>query len=80
VIEDNDDGREALVLALRTLGHEVHAANTGRAGIELVHQTQPDWGLVDIGLPDIGGYDVARMLRTVSGSGSKLIALTGYGV
>jgi hypothetical protein len=38
-IEDNDDGREALVLASRTLGHEVHAANTGRAGIELVQQT-----------------------------------------
>jgi signal transduction histidine kinase len=79
VIEDNDDGREALVLALRTLGHEVHAANTGRAGIELVQRTQPDWVLVDIGLPDIDGYDVARMLRTVSGGGSKLIALTGYG-
>lgn len=79
LVEDDDDGREALVTALRLLGHEVQAAGTGLAGIELVLRTQPKHVLVDLGLPDIDGYEVARRLRLRVGNRVKLVALTGYG-
>jgi signal transduction histidine kinase len=79
VIEDNDDGRDALVMALRAVGLDVQAARNGQAGIELVMRGQPDYVLVDIGLPDIDGYEVARTLRLRVGQRTKLVALTGYG-
>ena len=79
VIEDNDDGRDALVMALRAVGLDVQAANSGQAGIELVLRGQPDHVLVDIGLPDLDGYEVARVLRLRLGQRLKLVALTGYG-
>ncbi len=55
VIEDNTDGRDALVVALRLLGCEVRAGAAGREGMALVLSDQPDLVLVDIGLPDIDG-------------------------
>jgi signal transduction histidine kinase len=79
LIEDNDDGREALVTALGLLGHEIQAARTGQAGIELVLRGQPRHVLVDIGLPDIDGYEVARRLRFRLGNRVTLVALTGFG-
>jgi signal transduction histidine kinase len=79
LIEDNDDGRDALVTALRLLGHDVQGAGTGQAGIDLVLRSQPDHVLVDVGLPDIDGYEVARRLRLRLGNRVKLVALTGYG-
>ena len=79
VIEDHDDGREMLVTALRLFGHEVFEAATGREGIEQAERHGPDVVLVDIGLPDIQGYDVARALRRSGGSTARIVALTGYG-
>ena len=79
VIEENDDGRDALVIALRSLGLDVQAASSGQAGIELVMRGQPDHVLIDIGLPDLDGYEVARVLRLRVGQHIKLAALTGYG-
>jgi CheY-like chemotaxis protein len=79
VIEDNDDGREALVMALKAVGIDVQGASSGRAGIELALQSGPDHVLVDIGLPDLDGYEVARTLRQRLGPRVKLLALTGYG-
>ena len=79
LIEDNDDGREAVTMALRALGLEVQAANSGQSGIELALRGRPDLVLIDIGLPDLDGYEVARVLRLRLGERVKLIALTGYG-
>ena len=79
VIEDNDDGREALVTALGLMGHEVRAAATGQDGIELVLRGRPQHVLVDVGLPDMDGYEVARRLRLRLGRRINIIALTGYG-
>ncbi len=79
VIEDNADGREALVVALRLLGCEVRAGATGREGMALALADQPDLVLVDIGLPDVDGYEVARRLRARLGHDVQLVALTGYG-
>jgi two-component system CheB/CheR fusion protein len=66
-------------MALRAVGLDVQAANSGQAGIELVLRGQPDHVLVDIGLPDLDGYEVARVLRLRLGQRLKLVALTGYG-
>ncbi|HEX6081144.1 MAG TPA: ATP-binding protein [Methylomirabilota bacterium] len=79
LIEDNDDGREALAMALRTAGHHVEVAASGEAGIELALRGRPDYVLVDIGLPDLDGYAVAQALRPRLGRKVKLVALTGYG-
>jgi CheY-like chemotaxis protein len=79
VIEDNEDGREMLAGALRLQGHEVFEAANGRTGIEQARLHPVDVVLVDIGLPDILGYEVARELRTNADPNVRLIAITGYG-
>jgi CheY-like chemotaxis protein len=82
VIEDNTDARESLHAVLASDGHEVHDAADGEAGIEMAERTRPDIVLVDIGLPRIDGYEVARRLRARQASLGvrwRLIALTGYG-
>lgn len=80
VIEDNDDAREALATLLRLDGHEVHVASGGEAGIRCAADVLPDAALVDIGLPDIDGYTVARRLRQLTiGEKMLLVAISGYG-
>ncbi|HXH81407.1 MAG TPA: response regulator, partial [Candidatus Tectomicrobia bacterium] len=79
VVEDHDDGREMLVTTLRMYGHEVAAAATGGDAIALASGEAPQVVLVDIGLPDVDGYEVARRLREKFGPALRLVALTGYG-
>jgi PAS domain S-box-containing protein len=79
VIEDNRDGREMLGLLLRMSGYEVLEAASGNEGMRLAQQYSPAIVLVDIGLPDIDGYEIARRLRQIVGSAVRLVALTGYG-
>jgi CheY-like chemotaxis protein len=57
----------------------VECADDGLAGIDLLNRVKPDIGIVDIGLPGIDGFEVARRLRAGSGRAPYLIALTGYG-
>ena len=81
LIEDNDDGREMMSMMLSVYGYEVQHAADGLQGLELAAQFLPDLALVDIGLPGIDGYEVARRLRANEATrGMKLIALTGYGL
>jgi len=80
IVEDNDDAREVLCLQLTLLGHAVHEAAEGHAGLELAAVVDPDVVLIDVGLPGIDGYEVARRIRAASESTPPLlIALTGYG-
>ncbi|HSL51819.1 MAG TPA: PAS domain S-box protein [Candidatus Deferrimicrobiaceae bacterium] len=79
VIEDNDDGREMLGGLLRIAGHEVREARTGAEGIEMALNRAPTVVLIDIGLPDVDGYEVGRRLRQRLGRRVRLVALTGYG-
>jgi CheY-like chemotaxis protein len=80
IVEDSDDAREALKELLESAGHEVAVANDGAKGIERVSELSPDVAVIDIGLPMIDGYEVARRLRAEPGSEHTfLIALTGYG-
>ena len=80
VIEDNDDIRQTLTSILQGWGHDVAAEADGRAGLARVLDTKPDVALVDLGLPGMSGYDVARRIRAETADGAvRLIAITGYG-
>jgi len=80
LIEDNEDARRALAAALELDGHRVHQAADGSAGIQALASVHPDVAVVDIGLPGLDGYHVARTVRgTADHAGTVLIALTGYG-
>ena len=80
IIEDSDDARDMLKAFLEQLGHEVAVAKDGLDGAALLLKLCPDVALVDIGLPGIDGYEVARRVRAESnGETVYLVALTGYG-
>ncbi len=78
VVDDNRDAADALAELLRELGHSVRIAYDGLSAIEIALKVRPQLVLLDIGLPEVDGYDVARRLRS-RGLQSTLVALTGYG-
>jgi len=78
IVEDNDDGRESLAALLRLLGHRVDVAEDGPRGLEAVLSLRPEVALVDLDLPHLNGFEVARGVRQGLGGGVLLIALTGH--
>lgn len=80
IVEDNADASETLRLLLELEGHRVEVANVGERGVALAQSRPFTIGLIDIGLPDVDGYEVARRIRALPRAGKLfLIALTGYG-
>jgi CheY-like chemotaxis protein len=80
VVDDNADAAETLAVILRSQGHEVRLAHDGLAALELAQTFNPDTVLLDIGLPGLDGYEVARRLRALPGGGRlTMTAITGYG-
>jgi two-component system CheB/CheR fusion protein len=80
LVEDQADNRKMLTRWLELKGHSVQSAPDGLAGVELIEREQPEVALIDIGLPRIDGYEVARRIRGGKSSPTvKLVALTGYG-
>jgi len=80
VVDDNRDAADTLAELLRMLGNEVLVAHDGTGALACAPQFKPDVVLLDIGLPDLNGYEVARQLRHVAGMRQpRLIALTGWG-
>lgn len=80
VVEDNEDTLELVQMWLRHLGHDARGASDGRTGLELALAMKPNVALVDIGLPIIDGYEVARNVRAAEGgSDIYMVAVTGYG-
>jgi len=80
IVEDSEDASESMAELLRMSGHEVRIAADGAAAVDLVRQFRPDVVFLDIGLPDLDGYEVARRIRQLSGVRQPaLIALTGWG-
>jgi signal transduction histidine kinase len=79
IVEDNADAREMLRAALELSGHEVHEAHDGPGGLEAILRLRPDVALVDIGLPEFDGYEIARKVRVAAGPAPYLVALTGFG-
>ena len=79
VVDDNRDAAESLAMLLQMRGHEVHVAYDGLQAVETATAFQPDVVLLDIGLPKLNGYEVARRIRQARQEGVILIALTGWG-
>ena len=79
VIDDNRDAADSLHDVLEVHGHDVLAAYDGETAIELVRTRAPQVALVDIGMPHVDGYEVARRVRDLNGSRPILVAVTGWG-
>jgi len=80
VVDDNVDSAESLAVLLRLYGHEVRLAHDGEAALEEAQSFRPDVIFLDLILPKMDGYEVARRLRLEPGrSGLTLVAMTGYG-
>lgn len=80
LVEDNDDARNTLKLLLELEGFQVGTAADGRSAVDAIKSEQPDVAIVDVGLPEIDGFEVARRLReTLPPDKLCLVALTGYG-
>jgi CheY-like chemotaxis protein/anti-sigma regulatory factor (Ser/Thr protein kinase) len=78
VIEDNDDVLHALRTTLELDGNRVATESNGARGLEMLLDTRPDAAIVDIGLPEMTGYEVARRSRA-AGYAGRMIAISGYG-
>jgi CheY-like chemotaxis protein len=80
VVDDNTDSAESLAVVLGMWDHEVRTAPDGPTALQVARAFRPDVAILDIGLPRMNGYQVARELRKLPGLGRvTLIALTGYG-
>ena len=79
VVDDNVDAAQTLATMLEMEGHEIRTAADGEEALEVAARFQPAVVLLDIGLPRLDGYEVARRLRAGGGTGLLLVALTGYG-
>ena len=80
VVDDNQDAASSLAMLLRLEGHEVRVAFSGMAALEMTKAYSPDAIFLDIGMPGMDGYDVARRMRQQDGlENVVLVALTGWG-
>jgi CheY-like chemotaxis protein len=79
VVDDNRDSADALAEVLRQMGHTAEASYSGSEALVRVEQFSPDLFLLDLALPDIDGYELARRLRRVAHKDARFVALTGYG-
>jgi two-component system CheB/CheR fusion protein len=80
IADDNRDSAETMSMLLTLAGHEVHIARTGAEAWETAKRVRPDTGILDIGMPDLTGYEVAERIRHEAwGRDITLIAVTGWG-
>lgn len=79
IVDDNEDTAIALAQLLELMGHKVATAHEGHSAIAAALATRPEIILLDIGLPGLDGYEVARRVRRQGLAGSTIIAITGYG-
>ncbi len=80
VVDDSRDGADSLAFLLKAAGHSVMTAYDGQSALGLARERQPDVALLDIGMPEMSGYEVARAIRREAwGRNMRLIALTGWG-
>jgi two-component system, chemotaxis family, CheB/CheR fusion protein len=80
VVDDNRDAADSLVLILGQMGHEVRVCYEGQGALDAARALRPDVVFLDLVMPGMDGYEVARQLRALPEcDGARLIALTGYG-
>ena len=80
VVDDNQDSADSLAMLLHMLGHEVKTANDGERALSAAAEFRPDVAILDIGLPTVNGYDLAKRIRAEPWARDVvLVALTGWG-
>jgi len=79
VVDDNEDAAQMLALYVESLGHQVSIEHSSRAAIDRARLERPDVYILDIGLPDMDGNELARCLRQEETGHALLVAVTGYG-
>jgi CheY-like chemotaxis protein len=80
IVDDNDDSAESMAGLVRAWGHEAAVAHDAVEALTLATTFAPDTAFVDIGLPGMNGYELARRWRATPGyQDLKLVAMTGYG-
>jgi CheY-like chemotaxis protein len=80
VVDDNRDSADSLAMLLRLTGHDVRTVHDGTQALDMVKTYRPDFVLLDIGLPVMDGYTIARQIRSdPEVAGTVLVAVTGYG-
>lgn len=79
VVDDNEDAANSLATLLEVMGYQVRTAYDGPEAIEAADDFMPAVALLDIGLPRLSGYDIARHVRQRRGSDVLLVAITGWG-
>jgi CheY-like chemotaxis protein len=80
IVDDNADAAQSLATLLQMTGNEVSVAANGSDALRIATESRPELVLLDIGLPGMNGYEVARALRRDPGNGSMLIVgVSGYG-
>ncbi len=80
IVDDNRDSVETMATLIRLSGHEIEMAHDGETALEKAKSFKPEIILLDVGLPDMHGYEVAERLRAIPENKSLVIvALTGYG-
>jgi PAS domain S-box-containing protein len=79
IVDDNVDAADSIAMLLSMEGHQTRTVNTARAALLAVPEFEPDVVLLDIGLPEMDGYEVARRMRAHDRHDMRLVAVTGYG-
>jgi len=79
IVDDNRDAADSLAELLKLIGHAALAAYSAKDALGKVQGLDPDVFLLDLDLPDLDGYELARRLRTVAKKGARFIAVSGYG-
>jgi CheY-like chemotaxis protein len=80
LVDDNEDARELLAGLLELQGYRIEAASDADGALEIAARFQPQIVVLDLGLPEVDGWELARRLRKVDGlTAVRIVALTGYG-
>src|SRR5688572_17363940 len=80
VADDNRDGADGFAMLMELSGHEVRIAYSGKQALALAEEFRPQLAMMDIGMPEMNGYDVARNIRAQPwGRDMVLVAITGWG-
>jgi signal transduction histidine kinase/ActR/RegA family two-component response regulator len=79
VVDDNADAADSLAEVVRAMGHHAEVAYSGLTALQIAADGRFDLVMLDIGLPEIDGYEVARRLRRIVGPATRIVAVTGYG-